>query len=154
MALVGRIFVVLFAFLMASLAAAMAMAIGMMLPYDWQDMGSLDIGSLDIHRGLFSVTVGFGFFFISGLALLPAMIVIVVAEAFRWRSMLFYAAAGGIEAFALYHSSGVADRMGDGALVTRMAEIMAAAGIVAGVCYWAVAGRNAGKWSERPPVAQ
>jgi hypothetical protein len=148
MALVGRIFVVLFAFLVASLAAAMAMAIGMMLPYNWQD-----IGSIDIHRGLFQVTVGFGFFFISGLALLPAMIVIAVAEAFRWRSMLFYAAAGGIEAFALYHSSGLADRMGDGALVTRMAEIMAAAGIVAGVCYWAVAGRNAGKWSERQPAA-
>jgi hypothetical protein len=143
MALIGRIFVVLFSFLLASLAAAMAMAAGMMLPYEWQNMGSFDI-----HRGLFSVTVGFGFFFISWIALLPAMVVIAIAEAFRLRSVLFYAAAGGIEGFALYHGVGISERMSEGALATRMAEIMTAAGIAGGLCYWVLAGRNAGRWSE------
>jgi hypothetical protein len=31
----------------------------------------------------------------------------------------------------------------------RELEIMAAAGIVAGFVYWAIAGRNAGRWRER-----
>jgi hypothetical protein len=55
MALIGRIFVVLFSFLLASLAAALAMAAGMMLPYEWQNMGSFDI-----HRDLPGQWAGLG----------------------------------------------------------------------------------------------
>jgi hypothetical protein len=145
MALIGRIFVVLFAFLISSFAAAIVMAGGMLLPYDWQNMASPGI-----HGGLFTMVVGFGFFFIAGLALLPAILIIALAETFRLRSALFYAAAGGLEGLLLFYQRGWAASMNNDPLMIRMAEIMAAAGIVAGLCYWAMAGRNAGKWSERP----
>jgi len=35
--------------------------------------------------------------------------------------------------------------------VRRHLEIMTGAGIVAGLVYWLIAGRNAGAWRERPP---
>jgi hypothetical protein len=148
MALIGRIFVVLFAFLIASFAAAIVMATGMLLPYDWQNLSAIDI-----HRGLFTMVVGFGFVFISGLALLPALAVIAVAEAFRLRSALFYAAAGGLDGLLVFYRRGFAEGVASDPLLARMAEIAAAAGIVAGLLYWAMAGSNAGRWSERQPRA-
>src|SRR4029079_18724922 len=60
MALIGRIFVVLFSFVIASLVAAVVMAIGMLLPYDWQSLASPGI-----HGGMFTMVVGFGFFIIA-----------------------------------------------------------------------------------------
>jgi hypothetical protein len=153
MALIGRSFVVLFAFLIASFAAAIVMAAGMLLPYDWQNL-SFD----GIHRGMFTMVVGFGFFFISALALLPAVVIIAAAETFRLRSALFYAAAGGLEGVLLFYQRGFAAGMANDPLMIRIAEIMAASGIVGGLLYWAMAGRNAGKWNERrtpaaPPPA-
>ena len=38
-------------------------------------------------------------------------------------------------------------------IVRRHLEIMTGAGIVAGVVYWMIAGRNAGAWREPPPAA-
>jgi hypothetical protein len=149
MALIGRVFVVFFAFLIASFAAAIVMAAGMLLPYDWQNLSSVDV-----QRGIFTMAVGFGFFFIFALALLPAVVIIAVAETFRLRSALFYAAAGGLEGMLLFYQKGSAAGMPHDPLMLRMAEIMGAAGIVAGLFYWAMAGRNAGKWSEpRTPSA-
>ena len=148
MALIGRIFVVLFSFVIASLVAAVVMAIGMLLPYDWQNLASPGI-----HGGMFTMVVGVGFFFIAGLALLPAILIIALAETFRLRSALFYATAGGLEGLLLFYQRGWAADLDNDPLMIRMAEIMAAAGIVAGLCYWALAGRNAGKWSEPPRAA-
>src|SRR6266478_5283813 len=37
-------------------------------------------------------------------------------------------------------------------IVRRHLEIMTGAGIVAGLVYWMIAGRNAGAWRERPPA--
>jgi hypothetical protein len=76
--------------------------------------------------------------------------VIVAAEAFAIRSLLFYAVAGALLGCVLYLNFGG----WNWAAVTvqgfarREIEIMAAAGIVAGFAYWALAGRNAGKWRE------
>jgi hypothetical protein len=146
MALLGRTVVVFFAFLLSSLAAAMVVAIGMLLP-EWRD-----ILAFSPEQGVFSVAVGFSAVLISGLALLPAMIVIAIAEAFRLRSVLFYAAVGGLGFLALYYGAGFADRVAGGPM-TREMEIIAAAGIVAGLVYWLLAGRNAGKWREPAPPA-
>jgi hypothetical protein len=148
MALIGRIFIVLFAFLISSFAAAIVVAFGMLLPYDWQNLASPGI-----HSGMFTMVVGVGFFFIAGLALLPAILIVALAETFRLRSALFYAASGGLEGLLLFYQRGWAAGLNNDPLMIRMAEIMAAAGIVAGLCYWAMAGRNAGKWSERQQAA-
>jgi hypothetical protein len=148
MALIGRIFVIIFVFAIASFAAAIVMAAGMLLPYDWKNLAPSDI-----HSGMFTMMVGVSFFFIAGLALLPAMLIIAVAETFRLRSALFYATAGGLEGLLLFYQRASVAGFDNDPLMTRMAEIMAAAGIAAGLCYWAMAGRNAGKWSEPPRAA-
>ena len=129
--------VILFSFLLASLAAAMVLTVGVMLPQWW------DLLSFGMEQGAFSVVVGFGAFFLSAFALLPAMFVLALAEALRLRSLLFYAAGGGLGLLALYYGLGLASMDGR---PTREFEIVAAAGIVAGLVYWALAGRNAGRW--------
>lgn len=144
MALLWRLMVIGFAFLVASLAAGFVVVMAVMFP----DVSSLDLGPID--RDSFAVMMGFGFVFASGFALLPAMIMAVVTEGFSIRSLLFYALGGAATGLATYlaftpfdsasMSFAIADR--------RELEIMTGAGIVAGLVYWAIAGRSAGKWRE------
>ena len=143
MALIGRIFVVLFAFLVASLIAAIVFQIALVMPF-WD--GRMPP---DFNNGFFHVMVGFSFFFISLFSLLPAIVVIALAEAFRLRSIVFYAAAGGALAFAYCYGFGFTGGGADLPL-TALVQAFVAAGIVAGLVYWLIAGRNAGRWSERP----
>ncbi len=142
MALVGRLFAILFGFLAASLVAG-AIVVGAVL---FPEFSELAMGPID--RSALNIVLGFGFIFISGFALLPAMIIVAVTEAFGIRSALAYAIGGGAVGLACYlglipfdpatlHFDGI---------VRRHLEIMTGAGIVAGVVYWMVAGRNAGLW--------
>jgi hypothetical protein len=143
MALLGRIFVIIFAFILASIAGAMVLAIGVMMPA-WDD-----VLMPTLEQSSFAIVVAISAFFISAVALLPAAIVIAVAEAFRVRSVLLYGAAGGIGLLAVYYATGWGERgMYVNVPLTHQAELMAAAGIVAGLVYWAVAGRHAGKWRD------
>jgi hypothetical protein len=146
-ALIGRIFVVLFAFLVASLFAAIAFQLAILMPF-WS--GSI---SPDVSDGFFRVLVGFSFFFISLFSLLPAILVIAVAEAFRLRSAVFYAAAGGALAFAYCYGFGFTGDHMDFPMAV-LVQAFVASGIVAGLVYWLIAGRNAGRWSERPRERQ
>lgn len=147
MALIGRLFVILFGFLAACLVAGM-IVVGAVLFPEFSDLGAgpVDSGALD-------VVIGFGFIFVSGFALLPAMIVVLITEAFYVRGALTYAVGGGLVGLACYlglvpfdpatlHFEGI---------VRRHLEIMTGAGIVAGVVYWMIAGRNAGAWRQPPP---
>jgi len=143
MALVGRTFVIAFAFLLSSLAATVVIAVGVMLP-EWGD-----VLALSIEHGAFSLVVGIGAVYLSAIALLPAVVLIVVAEAMRLRSLLFYAIAGGLGMLALYAAAGFGMPMPDRPAPLRL-ELIAAAGIVAGLVYWALAGRNAGRWCAPP----
>ena len=70
MALIGRLFVILFAFLAACLVAGM-IVVGAVLFPEFSDLGA---GPVD--QGALNIVLGFGFIFISGFALLPAMIVV------------------------------------------------------------------------------
>jgi hypothetical protein len=91
--------------------------------------------------------------FFSLYAMLPALLIIAVAEGFRLRSVLFYALAGAALALGLAYGWDLRSlRNPDDDLGARGAEIMAAAGIVAGFVYWALAGRSAGAW-RGPPTA-
>ena len=96
--------------------------------------------------------LGFGFIFISGFALLPALIVVLITEAFYIRSVLAYALGGALVGAACYlglipfdpetmqlrrhraPSSRNHDRRGH-----RRRPV-----------YWMIAGRNAGAWREPP----
>ena len=144
MALLWRLMVIGFAFLVASLAAGLVVVVSVMFP----DISSLDLGPID--RDGFAVMMGFGFIFASGFALLPAMIMAVVTEGFSIRSLLFYALSGAATGLVTYLAFTPFDPVSMSFAITdrRELEIMAGAGIVAGLVYWAIAGRNAGMWRE------
>jgi len=146
MALIGRLFVIAFGFLAACLVAGMIIVAAIMFP-EFSDLGS---GPVD--QGAIDVILGFGFIFISGFALLPALIIALITEAFSIRSALAYAVGGALVGLACYlglvpfdpetlHFEGI---------VRRHLEIMTGAGIVAGLVYWMVAGRTPGAWRAPP----
>ncbi len=99
-----------------------------------------------------NIVLGFGFIFISGFALLPAMLVAAITEAFYIRGILTYAVGGALVGAACY--LGLVpfdpDTLRFDGIVRRHLEIMTGAGIVAGLVYWMIAGRNAGAWRELP----
>ena len=146
MALIGRLFVVFFAFLLACLAAGTIVVVAVLYPE------FSDLGAREIDQSAFNVVLGFGFIFISGFALLPALIVVLITEAFYIRGVLTYAVGGAIVGAACYLGLVPFDPntlQFDG-IVRRHLEIMTGAGIVAGLIYWMIAGRSAGAWREPP----
>src|SRR3981189_1042392 len=146
MALIGRLFVILFGFLFACLAAGM-IVVGAVLYPEVSDLGT---GPID--QNAINVVLGFGFIFLSGFALLPALIVVLITEAFYVRGVLTYAVGGAIVGCACYLGLvpfDPATLQFDG-IVRRHLEIMTGAGIVPGLVYWLVAGRSAGAWREPP----
>jgi hypothetical protein len=146
MALIGRLFVILFAFLSACLVAGM-IVVGAVLYPEFSDLGN---GPID--QNALNIVLGFGFIFISGFALLPALIVVLITEAFYVRGALTYAVGGALVGAACYLGLIPFDPntlQFDG-IVRRHLEIMTGAGIVAGLVYWLIAGRTAGAWREPP----
>ena len=147
MALIGRLFVILFAFLAASFVAGMIVVGAIMFP-EFSDLGA---GPVD--PGVLNVILGFGFIFVSGFALVPAMIVVAITEAFYVRGALTYAVGGGLVGLACYLGLVPFDteQLRFEGIVRRHLEIMTGAGIVAGVVYWMIAGRTAGAWRRPRP---
>src|SRR5271168_2315117 len=142
MALIGRLFVIFFGFLAACLVAGMIVIGAVLFPV------LSDLGSGPIDESAWNIVLGFGFIFVSGFALLPAMIVAAITEAFYVRGALTYAVGGGLIGLACYLGLVPFDPATltfDG-IVRRHLEILTGAGIVAGLVYWMIAGRNAGVW--------
>src|SRR5665213_1432428 len=79
MALIGRLFVIFFGFLAACLVAGM-IVVGAVLFPEFSDLGEGPVDS-----GALNIILGFGFIFVSGFALVPAMVVAAVTEAFYVR---------------------------------------------------------------------
>src|SRR5215475_14737127 len=146
MALIVRLFVIAFAFLAACLVAGMIIVTAVLFP-EFSDLGA---GPVD--QGVFQILVGFGFIFISGFALLPAAIIALITEAFSIRSVLAYAIGGAVVGLACYLSLVPfdTDTLRFEGIVRRHLEIMTGAGIVAGLMYWMIAGRTAGRWRVPP----
>jgi hypothetical protein len=145
MALIGRLIVVFLGFLVASFAAGMIVVVAILFP-ELSDIGD------EIDQSALNVVFGFGFIFVSGFALLPAMIVVAVTEAFYIRGALAYAVGGALVGLACYLGLVPFDTETlhfDG-IVRRHLEIMTGAGIIAGLVYWLIAGRNAGRWRVPP----
>ena len=84
-----------------------------------------------------------------------AVALIVLAEAFKIRSLLINTAVGAALLVAGYYGSGLSQSRYEESIdapppvIPRQAEIAAAAGAVGGFIYWFIAGRNAGRWRER-----
>src|SRR3982074_3388028 len=140
------LFVILFGFFAACLVGGM-IVVGAVLFPEFSDLSS---GPID--PSALNIVLGFGFIFISGFALLPAMIVVVITEAFYIRGALTYAVGGGVVGLACYLGLipfDTATLRFDG-IVRRHLEIMTGAGIVAGLVYSMIAGRNARAWRGPP----
>jgi hypothetical protein len=151
MALIGRLFVIAFAFCMACFVAGAIVVVAILFP----EVSSIDVAGIDPNA--LNIILGFGFIFVSGFALLPAVAVVVLTEALNIRSVLAYAIGGAVVGLACY--LGLipfdTDAMRFDGIVRRHLEVVTGAGIVGGLIYWLIAGRNAGRWREsfqRPPA--
>ena len=148
MAFLGRIIVILFAVWLASMAAGIAIAMGLLGPAWHGFTGDA------FDRMTFSVVAFAGTLFTGAVALLPLLILIVLAEAFKIRSLVIYAAAGAAMMLAGYLGSGLAPPSSEESIdhppppISHASEVAAAAGVVFGGVYWLVAGRRAGRWRE------
>src|SRR5450432_2077343 len=101
MFLIIRLFVIFFGFLAACVAAGMIVVGAVLFPE------LSDIGNGLVDRDALNLVLGFGFIFVSGFALLPAMIVVAITEAFYIRGALTYAIGGGLVGLAcfLFHET-------------------------------------------------
>jgi len=145
MSLFGRIIVILVALLLAIMAAGITLAIGIIAP-DWAGIDSDPVERLSFFIVSFLATS-----FVGAVAILPAVLLIVVSEAARLRSFLFYGVAGALVGLASYYGSDISVRLEnttDVAPVANALQLAAAAGIIGGLVYWLIAGRNAARWRE------
>jgi hypothetical protein len=145
MALILRIFIVIFALMLAIAAAGLTLAFGVIAP----DLTGIDSDPLE--RATFFVVAFFATGMAGVFAMLPALVLIALAEGYSIRTFIYYAAAGAALGFLAFYGSGFGIRFEettDIAPVTHPAELVVAAGIVGGLFYWLLAGRNAGRWRQ------
>jgi hypothetical protein len=137
MGIIVRILGMIVAYWLACIAASLVLTIGTLTPV-WDDFKPFDLQSVV----LWSV-VGLGAVFIGAIAVLPALLVIALAEGFAWRSILVYA----VLALALSYGLDFGGYVGaPGSHLAREREVLAASGIAGGLVYWLIAGRRAGFW--------
>ncbi|MGL4262859.1 MAG: hypothetical protein ACRCV5_10050 [Afipia sp.] len=146
MAVIGRLFAIFFGFLAACFVAGAVVIYAIFFP----EMNDV---SLDFDQGAINLILGFGFILVSGFALMPALIMALVTEAFSIRHVLAYAIAGGVAGLCCYLAFIPFDtvNMTFNGIIRRHLEVMVGAGILGGVIYWMIAGRNAGAWRISPP---
>ena len=141
MALIGRMFAVFFGFIAACIVASIVVLWALLFP----EMSDV---SMDVDQGAINMVLGFGFILISGFALLPAAIIALITEVFSIRHILAYAVGGALAGLFCYLGFIPFDtvNMTFNGIVRRHLEVMVGAGILGGVVYWLIAGRNAGGW--------
>jgi phosphotransferase system glucose/maltose/N-acetylglucosamine-specific IIC component len=146
MSLFGRIIVIFLALIAAIVAAGIVLAIGIVLP-EWSAMDSDPV-----ERVAFFFAAFFATSYVGAVAFLPALLVVVVSEAASLRNFLYYGVGGALVGLASYYGSDISVRLENTTDVPPVAnplQLAAAAGIVGGIVYWLIAGRNAGRWRER-----
>jgi hypothetical protein len=141
MAVLARIMMMILAYILACIAASIVLTIGTLTP-EWDDLASLGMPSVAVWA-----VVMVGATAIGAIAMMPALLVIALAEGFAWRSSLVYAALGGVVALSLSYGLDFAGYVGNAdSHLAREREVLAAAGIAGGFVYWLFAGRKAGSW--------
>jgi len=141
MVILLRILLGIVGYVLACLAASLVLTIATLTPV--RD----DLTSLGLQSAALWAVVGVGAAFIAAIAMLPALLVIVLAEGLGLRSVLAYALLGGALALSLSYGLDFAGYAGEpGSTFPREREVIAAAGIAGGFIYWLFAGRRAGVW--------
>lgn len=131
------ILVIPVAFIAASLAAALVIVLGVGAdPYA--------TSTADLVGKMIFVSV-ITSMFVGAIAGVPALIMIILAEAFGWRSLILHLVIGAGIGFVAFLLS----VRGDPPATREELQLGAAAGAVAGFVYWLIAGRRAGM--RKPP---
>jgi hypothetical protein len=142
LAIFFRFFVVLFAFWIATIAAAAVLVLGPSAP----DLPPQSDAWPIIWFLILTTSA-----FVAAFSFAPAAVVILIAESFRLRSVLMHAAAGGAIGLFCSYTLGFVEYAPRFRIDTPFGtnfELMAAAGIAAGLVYWLIAGRTSGNWRE------
>jgi len=143
MSVVARILMIFFSYVLACLAGAALVTFGI-LALDWNNLSQAGLLSVAVIVIIIAATV------MGVVGALPTALIVVVAEAFAWRSALFYAAAGGALALALSYGfglpGGIDDIVHPAVYLAQERQLLAASGIAGGLVYWLFAGRRAGSW--------
>ena len=127
------------AYVAALAAAAAAVTLG------------LFAGQIDGDTAPFALGVSIGVFFYAGLiTFIPALIAVILAETFGWRSLLFYLAAGGAIGFIAGETTMAFDGL---SFADDLRFLCVAAGFVAGAVYWLIAGKLAGAGPTPTPTS-
>ena len=145
MGLIGRTLVVLVGLFAALAAGGLVVIAAILAP----EISHLDLGPVD--QGALQWRIGLALIFVSGFALLPALVLVLMTEALGIRSVLAYALGGAVVGLCAYLSLVPfdSDAMRFATIDHRQLEVMTGAGILAGLVYWIIAGRSAGAWRTR-----
>ena len=138
--LLRLLFVVPLGFIAAVLAAALTILAGWFGHQTGDIFTDFETTGFVIGTGVLVVLQ------VGALAALPAVVVIVLAEVFTWRSAFFYIAIGGGLGLLASQFNGMLQETNDSPI------LLPAAGFVGGLAYWLIAGRLAGV-APRPPAA-
>lgn len=123
------------AFLAACLSAGAFLVLALAGGADgWREVAATE------QEGVLVVLGSLAAIIIAAVVAIPAFIVILLGELFRWRSVFFYLIAGMLIALA----AGFAPVNEVAPREENLAALIAAAGAVAGYVYWLIAGRRAG----------
>ncbi|MFN3547380.1 MAG: hypothetical protein ACK4U0_07800 [Mesorhizobium sp.] len=159
--LIGRLFAILVGYALAVLVASAFLHLVWSSGIGWRgdESSQVVVGSLAISAGFLALMF-------ANFAFVPAIVAIGLSEVLGWRDWLTYALAGAVVAVVVT----AAGRYGiDGGMffeppgpprpsrgvpggTSAFVEVVAA-GLVAGIAYWLIAGRGAGSW-RRPPRAR
>ena len=107
MAVLVRIALIVLAYVLACIAASLILTIGTLTP-EWDDLTALGMQSVAVWAVVMVAAAAIG-----AIAMMPALLVIALAEGFAWRSSLIYAALGGVLALSLSYGLDFAGYSGD-----------------------------------------
>jgi hypothetical protein len=139
MKLLGRLFLIVLAYIVATLAAALVLALAGLLA------SALELTTpsktLNVIGASLTATLYFWLYLVVWLAALPFLIAIILAEILKIRSILVYAFFGGVLGFL----AAFAIRFPPVSVAVSLV-MWICAGTAAGLGYWIIAGRHAGNW--------
>ena len=142
MAVLARVMMVIFAYILACIAASIVLTIGTLAPH-WDEISQLGAQSPDLQSIALWSVVAVSSAGIAIVALVPALLVIVLAEGLALRSIVVYGVLGGALALVMSYGLDFAGFFGpQDSLVAHEREVLAAAGIAGGLVYWLFAGRK------------
>lgn len=136
----GRIVIVPLGFLLAALTAlAVLLTLGLEITTHTISAASSDPDRievlLDLGAGVLRV--------LTAATIVPALLVVIVGEVARIRSVLFYVLGGGLALALLPLLARFGTTSEGGSLPVRVWTVTATSGFAGGLVYWLIAGRRA-----------